>query len=629
MKYLRVIAFGAAIVLCALAPPLSAGGTTAALPVIAVNNNRVPAGQLTGQVLHLSLEARWGRWYPEGPKNAAVPIQAFAESGKSPQIPGPLIRIPVGTVAILRVRNAIAGTRLTVHGLMDRPTQQDRPFDVAFGQTREIRFHATAPGTYYYWGSTTGKPVDRRYGADSQLNGAIVVDPQNPAQRTSDRIFVIGMWENVLTARGHHDLDYGLAVINGRTWPYTERLSYAVGTTVRWRIINTSYEAHPMHLHGFYFRIDARGDGVADASYRGADRDVRVTELIEPGHTFAMTWRATRAGSWLFHCHLPYHTAQPLPLADMIGGKVKMTDEVYENTYLPHAGMGGLILAVAVTSKDGVTAQPAPARHVHLLVEPAPDNAPDAPSFRYVLEDDGQTIAEPGAVGPPLVLTRGVPVAIDVTNHLAEPTTVHWHGMELQDSYFDGVADYSGAGDRRAPMIAPGETFEARMTPVRAGTFIYHTHMDDIYQLRGGLAGPLIVLNPGEHFNAATDHIYTMTTTHSMADALKVLINGVFQPDPLVVTAGVKQRLRFINMTTFWTNEMISLSSGNRVLQWQPLAVDGADLPTARRALEAAVDTVTIGQTRDYTFTPSRGDFLLQIWPDPSQPPVAIPVHAV
>ncbi len=629
MKYLRVIAFGASMALCTIVSPLTAGGSAATLPVIAVNNNRVAAGQLTGHVLHLSLEARWGRWYPEGPKNVAVPIQAFAEAGKSPQIPGPLIRIPVGTVAIVRVRNAIAGTRLTMHGLMNRPAQVDRPFDLAFGQTREVRFRATTPGTYYYWGSTTGKPLEARYATDSQLSGAIVVDPQNPAKRTPDRIFVIGMWINVLTPKGHRDFDYALEVINGRTWPYTERLSYAAGTTVRWRLINTSPEGHPMHFHGYFFHVDSRGDGVADTTYLPGDRDVRVTELIEPGHTFAMSWRASRPGNWLFHCHLSYHTLEPLPLADMVAGTMKVTPLQYENGYIPHAGMGGLILGVTVTSKDGIAAQPPPARRLQLLVEPAPDNAPDAPSFRYVLDDGGRTIAEAGAIGPPIVLTRGVPVAIDVTNHLADATTVHWHGLELQDSYFDGVMDFSGDGDRRAPMIAPGETFEARMTPTRAGTYIYHTHMHDIYQLRGGLAGPLIVLNPGERFDPATDHIYTMTTTHRLADEDKVLINGVFQPDPLVVAAGVKQRLRFINMTTFWTNEMISLSSGNRVLQWQPLAVDGADLPTARRASEAAVDTVTIGQTRDYTFTPARGDFLLQIWPDPSEPPVAIPVHAV
>ena len=123
------------------------------------------------------------------------------------------------------------------------------------------------------------------------------------------------------------------------------------------------------------------------------------------------------------------------------------------------------------------------------MVEPAPGDGPQNPAFRYVLDENGKSIAEPGDIGPPIVLTRGVPVAIDVVNHLKEATAVHWHGIELQDSYYDGVSGYSGAGARLAPMIDPGQTFEVRMTPPRAGTFIYHTHMFDVYQLRGRPGG--------------------------------------------------------------------------------------------------------------------------------------------
>ena len=39
-------------------------------------------------------------------------------------------------------------------------------------------------------------------------------------------------------------------------------------------------------------------------------------------------------------------------------------------------------------------------------------------------------------------------MSIMVVNHLTEPTAVHWHGIELE-SYFDGVAGFSGAGARR------------------------------------------------------------------------------------------------------------------------------------------------------------------------------------
>ena len=618
-------------ILFALTVPAAAHSSPPS-PVILANNNRLAAGQFTGRELRLSLEARWGKWYPDGPTGSAAPIQAFAESGRAPEVPGPMIRVPAGTLVTVTMRNSIPGSRLSLHGFMDRPALRDRPFDLSFAQTRTVRFHADTPGTYYYWGSTTGNPVNARTGADSQLSGAFIVDPPNTSpQKTRDRVFVIGQWVPLHKAKGGLNRDYEVDVINGRSWPYTERFSYNQGESVRWRWINTTLDPHPLHLHGFYFMVDSRGDGIADTAYaRDANRDRRVTELVSPGRTFAMSWVAARTGNWLFHCHLTYHAARHLPIADMVAGKPKMDAAQYENTYLPHAAMGGLIVGITVHGRSAqIAAQPRPKVRLGLRIEPATDDQPAAPSFRYVLDVAGTSITEPGAVGPAIVLTRGVPVAIEVTNHLKDPTSVHWHGIELTDSYYDGGVGFSGAGRRLAPMIDPGQTFEVQMIPPRAGTFIYHTHMGDVWQLRGGLAGPLIVLEPGKRFDVATDHIYTITTTHAIADAGKIFVNGTFQPPTLTVRAGVLQRIRFINMTTFWTNATVSLSTGGHTVQWNLLAVDGADLPAARRGPQSAVDTVTIGETRDYTFTPVRGEMRLQIWPAPNYGVVTIPVHVI
>jgi FtsP/CotA-like multicopper oxidase with cupredoxin domain len=53
-----------------------------------------------------------------------------------------------------------------------------------------------------------------------------------------------------------------------------------------------------------------------------------------------------------------------------------------------------------------------------------------------------------------LVLTRGEPTAIEVVNRSGEPTAVHWHGIELE-SYYDGVAGWSGTPGRTAPRFDP------------------------------------------------------------------------------------------------------------------------------------------------------------------------------
>lgn len=604
------------------------------LQAAAANDNRIAAGRLAHAELHVSLDARMVAWYPDGEGGAGIPIQAFAETGKRAQIPGPLIRVTLGTTIVASVHNAIPGSVLTMHGMMDRPTDRDSAVRVPFGTTHIIRFRAGAPGTYLYWGATSARTIHSRFGSDSQLSGAFVVDSPSSSTARNDRVFVIGQWINVRSKNGDPNFDYELDVINGRAWPHTERLSYERNAAVHWRWVNSSFGSHPLHLHGFYFTVDSRGDGLADNIYRNAsDRDREVTELVEPGSTFTMTWHANRPGNWLFHCHLAYHIVGHMPIAAMLAGKDSITDDDYENNYVRHAGMGGLILGITVRAPESraTMADPAVVQRVHLRVERAADDHPDAPSFRYVLGDGDQTVAEPGAVGPPIVLTRGVPTAIDVTNLLNEPTAVHWHGVELENSYYDGVSAFSGYGDHVAPMIDPGQTFEARMTPPRAGTFAYHTHMDDVFQLRGGLVGPLIVLEPGKTFDPSSDHIFTITTTHALSDILRIFVNGTFSPPAITCRVGVLQRFRFINMTTFWVKSIVSLTAVDRTLLWVPLQVDGANVSQKRQIPESAVQIMTIGETRDFTYKPTHaGELQLQFLPGPHSPNmVTVPVHVV
>src|SRR6185436_2198377 len=129
-------------------------------------------------------------------------------------------------------------------------------------------------------------------------------------------------------------------------------------------------------------------------------------------------------------------------------------------------------------------------------------------------------------VGPPLVLTRNEPVSIMLVNRLPEPTSVHWHGIEL-DSYFDGVPGFSGARPTLAPIVAPTDSFEVRFTPPRAGTFIYHTHVNEGRQQPSGLIGPIIVLGPRDRYDAATDLVVAFSSpVDSLDESRSVLING-------------------------------------------------------------------------------------------------------
>ena len=578
-------------------------------PVIVGNDNRTAAGTLAGHVLHVSMDARWGTWYPASPHDVGIPMQAFAEAGKPPEIPGPLIRVPLGTEVVLTLHNDVASTTLTMHGLEDPPSG-DSTISVPYGQYRVIRFRAGAAGTYDYWATTTEKSkITARFGWDSQLSGGFIVDPAGSKfNAPADRVFIVSTWDNVRDSQGVQAARYAVEAFNGRVWPYTERLSYAQGADVRWRWINTGGVAHPLHLHGFYFDVESRGDGSSDVVYTNpADRDREVTELIRPGATFTMRWHADRPGNWLFHCHIPGHTVAHLPFADMIAGTPSTSIDQFVNNYVPNAEMGGMVLEFTV--RGAASWHPparSPARRLTLFVESLPANGPDTPAFRYALQDGASRTESDSRIGPPIVLAEGEPVAITVVNRLREPTSVHWHGMELDDSYFDGASGVSGYANRIAPMIAPGASFGVQFTPPHAGTFVYHTHMHDQWQFRGGLAGPLIVLPRGVRFDDSTDHVVMLTTPNPADQILtKVLLNGYRDPPPLRMHAGIEQRLRLINVTVANPLQIVSLTSSAGPVEWRPIAIDGADLPAARRIERPAVQELTIGKTLDFAFTPA------------------------
>src|SRR5262245_62979129 len=74
-------------------------------PIAQVNDNRQPAGTRSGGTLNLSLDIVEAAYQPEGEHDPVVRILAFAERGKLPQVPAPMIRATLGTTVRLTVRN--------------------------------------------------------------------------------------------------------------------------------------------------------------------------------------------------------------------------------------------------------------------------------------------------------------------------------------------------------------------------------------------------------------------------------------------------------------------------------------------------------------------------------------------
>ena len=245
--------------------------------------------------------------------------------------------------------------------------------------------------------------------------------------------------------------------------------------------------------------------------------------------------------------------------------------------------------------------------------------------MRFVLEERGQRRSERTGFSPTVNLSRGEPVAITVINRLATPTAVHWHGIELE-SYFDGVAGFSGANGLTSPIIAPGDSFVARMTPPRAGTFIYHSHVDELVQHRAGLVGALIVRAPGE--DASHDLVWVLKSPHDRDRLAPTEVNGTENPDTTVMMRGQHYRLRLINITignpgaTFVLtarpdSQTFRPADDSLVQRWRPLAKDGADLPPHVQNPRLGIQNVTIGETWDFELVPERrGNLRLEIWGD-------------
>jgi FtsP/CotA-like multicopper oxidase with cupredoxin domain len=495
------------------------------------------------------------------------------------------------------------------------------------GASGVLAIHATTPGNYVYR-ATLPTPMTRGTHLTGLLGGALVVDTTE-THGTRDRVFVIMETPDSLanacadtTTQGPlavcGDIGRVVYTINGRSWPNTERIHATAGDSLHWRVINATTDLHPMHLHGFYYRVDQFDGPSADVQGRPVPGQLVVTQLLSGFSAMSMTWSPDRPGNWLFHCHFALHLQ-----ADLLGQR--------EDSAM--ADMAGLVIGTTVADRAGarVAGEPIATRQIRLIAVEDSETADErnrtiVPSMHFVIVEHGRRTDAGPDFSPELDLTRGEPVAITIVNHLPEPTSVHWHGIEVEDSYVDGVPGFSGAGNHVSPAIAPGDSFVARFTPPRAGTFIYHAHVDELREQLAGLEGALIVRDPHAD-SSIDDHTFFLKSSRLNARPATTLeINGQQRPDTVVLHVGRRARLRLINLSTHHitaaaTFGLEAVSASSQVdgtaepLRWQLVAKDGADLPEATRAPRPARQMVAMGETYDFEFTAERPELLrLGVW---------------
>jgi FtsP/CotA-like multicopper oxidase with cupredoxin domain len=566
------------------------------------NDNRVDGGRHTASGYEVILEARLARWKPDSTMDSTVTVMAFAGRSGAPRIPGPLMRVVTGKAVKVTVVNSIPDSTIVVHGLLGSAGADT--LIVPSGERREVSFTAGAPGTYLYWASSRGHGINERTGRDAQLTGAFVVDDDSILPDTAERIFVITtldiLPDSAVPLERRDDIFK--QVINGRSWPHTEPIRATAGDTLRWRWLNGGYLPHPMHLHGFHFRGLAKGNGAVDTLFAPESQPLAVTEMMRAGSTFRMEFTPTRPGKWLFHCHMVAHITPFPPRPDSVRGH-----ELHDATQHPRTAMAGLVMGVHVEARADAApgASPgAPVTRLRLLAQESKGDSGRIARRGFVLERGATPRPDSVAIpGTPLILTRGERVQITVVNRLSQHTSVHWHGMEL-DPYFDGVAGWSGDAARTSPMIAPGDSFTVAFTPPRAGTFIYHSHLEEEPQLHYGMFGAMIVLEPGERYDPASDLLFVLGDAIDGGQS-KPTMNGQRAPAPMTLRAGRPYRVRVIAIAATEPS-IVAVRSGAAPIEWTPIAKDGADLPAARQVPRTARFLSGVGETFDFTWTPTR-----------------------
>ncbi|MEO6526325.1 MAG: multicopper oxidase domain-containing protein [Gemmatimonadaceae bacterium] len=604
----------------------------AANAVMAVaNQNRTPAGKLSRGTLTLALDVVESAYQPEGVNDPVVRILALAEPGKTPQVPGPLLRAPVGTTVRLTLRNR-SDSAVMLSGFRQSLAAESDTVNLAAGATRELTFRLDSVGTFFYWGVLKGLTDWRqRDWLDSQLTGAFVVDPEgtDPA-KTKDQIWVVTEWFH-----NYPDRVFESALtFNGRAWPHNERLTMTQGDSVHWRLINAAAIEHPMHLHGFYFRVERRGGQRADTAIAPSRQALQNMQIMRMGGTMSISWVPTTPGNWVFHCHFASHVGEAVTLKGspdphlVHGGGAQAGDS--------HASpdghsMHGLVIGMHVTPAAGYR-EPVVAerRTIRLLAQKRPNAlAGNRTAYGFVLQQ-GDSVPPKDKIqipGPVLELRRGQPVRLVVKNTMDEYTGVHWHGLEIE-SFPDGVPGFSGMGKHIMPPIAPGDSFVAEFTPPRSGTFPYHSHLHELRQIGSGMYGAIIVSDAPR--DTTREHVIVaggggVPMFHKNGPAF-LLVNGSREPKPLHMTLGDTNRLRIVSIHS---DEILKFRLGDdsTVAKWAPLAKDGADLPMGLRGSSSAIVEMGPGQTADFLYVPDRvGKLEIEVWITPAGTRVALPI---
>jgi len=202
--------------------------------------------------------------------------------------------------------------------------------------------------------------------------------------------------------------------------------------------------------------------------------------------------------------------------------------------------------------------------------------------------------------GPTIECHEGDRIRVILKNELPEPTSIHWHGLEVPN-------EQDGAAGHTQPAVMPGESFAYEFTLFQTGTFLYHSGFNMMKQDHMGLAG-FVVVHPKDYAHTIDKDFAIMLQEWALLpgnpypdlvtmDFNWFTFNGKSAPDipVLTVNQGDRVRIRFGNMS------MDSHPIHVHGYTWHVVGTEGGPIPEAAQWPGATIN-VPPGTTRDVEF---------------------------
>jgi FtsP/CotA-like multicopper oxidase with cupredoxin domain len=209
------------------------------------------------------------------------------------------------------------------------------------GKTFVYEFDLVKSGTFMYH-----PHADEMVQMAMGMMGMFIVHPRDPAFMPVDRdfVFLLNAYDidpGTYVPRVMTMTDMNLWTWNSRVFPGIDPLVVNQGDRVRVRVGNLTMTNHPIHMHGYDFKVTCTDGGWVPPSAQWPE----VSIDIPVGAMRAFEFDAVHLGDWAIHCHKSHHTMNAMghDVPTFIGvDKRKLTGMIREHQpeYMPMGTAG-------------------------------------------------------------------------------------------------------------------------------------------------------------------------------------------------------------------------------------------------------------------------------------------------